>query len=332
MNEPKRVPVDEQKRLVAVLIDGDNISAKYLPLIVNEATRYGVASYKRVYGDFTSSQAAKWRNVIQDGSYSISPIQQFSNTKRKNATDTALIIDAMDMLYTSNIDVFCIISSDSDFTKLAVRLKESGKEVIGMGEKKTPRSFRAACTVFTDLEVLMEMDYARQEAESESDTVKTKDDILSEIENVIIEIITENNNKGRDTWLAEVGSRLQNKFSDFDVRKYGYSSLLMFIEEIEIFNVNRVSNTLYTVSLKDNSDTKNKVENYAIDCVKKAGKSGLDLGALGQKIHSKYPNFKLKEYGYSSLQKFIAGIASLKINKTEDDNRKNVVVKKVRRK
>lgn len=324
MNVQKRMMVDEQKRLVAVLIDGDNISAKYLPLIVSEATRYGVSSYKRVYGDFTSKQAAKWRNVIRDGSYSISPIQQFCNTKRKNATDSALIIDAMDMLYTSNIDVFCIISSDSDFTKLAIRLKESGKEVIGMGEKKTPSSFRSACTVFTDLEVLMEMEYTEDEEKAEA--VQAENDASrSKIENVIIEIITENANKGRDTGLAEIGSRLQNKFSDFDVRKYGYSSLLMFIEEIDTFVVQKVGNTLYTVSMKDNSDMKNKVVAYVVECVKKSGKTGIDLAALGQKIHSQYPNFKVKEYGYSSFQKFITGIDELKISKTYDENRKNVV-------
>jgi len=134
----------------AVLIDSDNISAKYITCILDEMTRYGVITYKRIYGDWTSAQMGKWKMELLENS--ITPIQQFSNTVGKNATDSALIIDAMDLLYTDNVDGFCIVSSDSDFTRLASRLRESGKEVIGMGEEKTPKSFRAACTVFTNLD------------------------------------------------------------------------------------------------------------------------------------------------------------------------------------
>ena len=119
-------------------------------------TKYGVITYKRIYGDWTSTQTSKWKNELLENS--ITPIQQFSNTVGKNATDSALIIDAMDILYTGNVEGFCIVSSDSDFTRLASRLRESGMEVIGMGEEKTPRSFRAACTVFTNLEILIDQD------------------------------------------------------------------------------------------------------------------------------------------------------------------------------
>ena len=138
----------------AVLIDADNISSKYIAYILDEMTKYGVITYKRIYGDWTSPQAGRWKDALMENS--IVPIQQFRNTVGKNATDSTLIIDAMDILYTGNVDGFCIVSSDGDFTRLASRLKESGMDVIGMGENKTPRSFRAACSVFTDLELLLE--------------------------------------------------------------------------------------------------------------------------------------------------------------------------------
>ena len=145
----------ENKRF-ALLIDADNISAKYISVILEELSTYGITTYKRIYGDWTSTQANKWKGELLENS--VIPIQQFSNTVGKNATDSTLIIDAMDILYTGNVDGFCIVSSDSDFTRLASRLRESGMEVIGMGEEKTPRSFRVACTRFVNLENLSNQD------------------------------------------------------------------------------------------------------------------------------------------------------------------------------
>ena len=145
----------EEKRF-ALLIDADNISAKYIAAIIDEMTKYGSITYKRLYSDWTNNQTVKWKKELLE--YSITPIQQFSNTVGKNATDSALIIDAMDILYTNSVEGFCIVSSDSDFTRLAARLRESGMEVIGMGEEKTPRSFRSACNVFTTLENLLDQD------------------------------------------------------------------------------------------------------------------------------------------------------------------------------
>ena len=216
----------EDKRY-AVLIDSDNISSKYISDILDEMTKYGVITYKRIYGDWTSTQANKWKKELMENS--ITPIQQFRNTVGKNATDSTLIIDAMDILYTNNVDGFCIVSSDGDFTRLASRLRESGMDVIGMGENKTPRSFRAACSVFTDLELLREQAH-EDEPDSKHVKKKASNNIIkqSKIENAIIEIIQENDNKGKQTGLGEIGSRLQKKYSDFDVRNYGYSSLSTF--------------------------------------------------------------------------------------------------------
>ncbi len=196
----------------AVLIDGDNISYKYLDSVFNEINKYGVATYKRIYCDFTRPQATKWRKFVKDAG--IQAMQQFNNTVGKNATDSTLIIDAMDILYSCNVDGFCIVSSDGDFTRLAIRLRESGMDVIGMGENKTPRSFRAACTVFADLELIYDA-----EVEDESDKnkfKKSKSNLIkvSEIENIIIEIINENSNRGRITGLGEIGSRIQKRYND----------------------------------------------------------------------------------------------------------------------
>ena len=221
----------EDKRY-AVLIDSDNISSKYITSILDEMTKYGVVTYKRIYGDWTSTQANKWKKELMENS--ITPIQQFRNTVGKNATDSTLIIDAMDILYTEKVDGFCIVSSDGDFTRLASRLRESGMHVIGMGENKTPRSFRAACTVFTDLELLLDQtldDTGKGGSKKKADKKAENMIPQSTIENDIIEIITENDNRGRETGLGEIGSRLQKKYSDFDVRNYGYSSLSTFIDE-----------------------------------------------------------------------------------------------------
>jgi len=307
--EKKEVKTDDER--YAVLIDSDNISSKYISSILDEMTKYGIVTYKRIYGDWTSTQANKWKRELMENS--ITPIQQFRNTVGKNATDSTLIIDAMDILYTGNVDGFCIVSSDGDFTRLASRLRESGMHVIGMGENKTPRSFRAACSVFTDLELLLDQ-YDEDDKEGRATKKKKKNEnVLTQktIQDAILEIITENDNSGKVTGLGELGSRLQKKYSDFDVRNYGYSSLSKFIDDMEGFKVEKVNSTAL-VSIDEDNDTKDKVVKYAIDCVKAEGSEGIDLGLLGQKIHKKFPNFNVKEYGYSTLSKFIYSIKELK--------------------
>ena len=200
---------------IAMLIDADNVSPKYIEPILDELSKYGNVTYKRIYGDWTSTNNAGWKEELLKNS--ITPIQQFSYTHGKNSTDSAMIIDAMDMLYTSELEGFCLVSSDSDFTKLASRLRESGKTVIGMGENKTPAPFRKACDIFTVLELLME------DSTGENDAVAR-----GQIEEAVIRIITENENNGRETGLGEVGSRLVKLYPDFDVRRYGYSLLSPF--------------------------------------------------------------------------------------------------------
>ena len=303
----------EDKRY-AVLIDSDNISSKYIASILDEMTKYGVVTYKRIYGDWTSSQANKWKKELMENS--ITPIQQFRNTVGKNATDSTLIIDAMDILYTHSVDGFCIVSSDGDFTRLASRLRESGMHVIGMGENKTPRSFRAACTVFTDLELLLDqtVDVTSSKSGSKSKSSKKVENVIPQktIENDIIEIITENDNRGKETGLGEIGSRLQKKYSDFDVRIYGYSSLSTFIDETAAFDVKKKDSTVF-VALHTDKDMKKRVKRFTIDRVAESGTKGIELGHLGQKIHEEFPNFNAREFGYATLSKFIYGIKDLKV-------------------
>ena len=295
---------------LALLIDSDNVSAKYLDGIFDELSKYGVITYRRIYGDFTTQNNARWSNKLLEKS--IIPIQQFSQASGKNATDSALIIDAMDLLYNSNVDGFCIVSSDSDFTRLASRLRESGKIVIGMGETKTPDSFRAACTVFTELENLLEAEHGENATKKEN------------IEKDIINIITQNDNQGKATGSGEIGSKLQNKYPDFDIRTFGYSQLTRFLEDMPALKVNKEDSTV-TVSLRDESSDEAQVIADIVGIVQKKGRA-MGLATLGQEIRKKHPNFNVKIFGYSQLYKFIDSIPNLKV--TGDNTERRVTYKK----
>ena len=181
--------------------------------MTDELARFGNLTIKRIYGDFTKSSMNGWKDVLLENA--ISPIQLYNYTTGKNATDSSMIIDAMDILYSRNVDGFCIVSSDSDFTRLAIRLRESGMHVIGMGEQKTPKPFSTACNAFKYLEIL-----ADEELQSTSDNEKVE---LKTLESAIIRIITENANLQDEINIGELGSRLLNRYPDFDVRNYGYS-------------------------------------------------------------------------------------------------------------
>ncbi|MDD2414156.1 MAG: NYN domain-containing protein [Eubacteriaceae bacterium] len=306
----------EEKKF-AILIDGDNISARYIAGILDEMTNYGIATYKRIYGDWTSTNASKWKDELL--SNSITPIQQFSNVSGKNATDSALIIDAMDILYGGAVDGFCIVSSDSDFTRLASRLRESGMIIIGMGEEKTPGAFRNACTKFVSLENILDSYEQDLEAEQETPAAgvsprQRKPARVSRkaIENTIASIITENENNGKLTGLGEVGSRLNNKYPDFDVRNYGYSLLSKFLEESSRFVVTKGGRAM-TVSLGQSEDSHRQVEDFVTQKVRQAGRDGIELGYLGNMVHDVFPGFRFKDKGYSKFSKFVQSIAAIRI-------------------
>ncbi|MDO4290447.1 MAG: NYN domain-containing protein, partial [Eggerthellaceae bacterium] len=237
----------------ALLIDADNVSARYIKPILNELSKYGTVTVKRIYGDWTLTLHAKWKDALLENS--ITPIQQFGYTQGKNATDSAMIIDAMDILYTDSVDGFCIVSSDSDFTRLASRLRESGRMVIGMGEKKTPTPFRRACDVFTTLELLVEK---RRDAGGNGAPAMSKD----EVEQAVVDIITDNQNNGKATGLGEVGSRMLKRYPDFDVRSYGTNLLSKLLSEFTRVRIIKDHSSV-TVELAEGAEKSSEKKEHA---------------------------------------------------------------------
>lgn len=230
----------EKDRKIAVLIDADNVSEKYIKYIFDEISNHGTPTYKRIYGDWTSPYLGTWKTVLLN--YSITPIQQYSYTTGKNATDAALIIDAMDILYSQHVDGFCIVSSDSDFTKLAARLREAGMYVIGMGEKKTPTPFIAACEIFKYLEVLAAPPTSPNETGVEVRIEKpeaSKDGMtnLEDLKEAIQIIVTKSSDEDGWVFLGEVGKKLNKRYPDFDTRNYGFSKLTPLIASLKTFEI-----------------------------------------------------------------------------------------------
>lgn len=227
---------------MAVLIDGENVSDKYLKFIFEELSNYEEdITYKRIYGDWTNNRLGSWKKVLLD--YSIIPIQQYSYTTGKNSTDSALIIDAMDILYSGDVTAFCIVSSDSDFTRLASRLRESGMRVVGMGERKTPKAFIAACESFKYLEVLSssikaeETDDSKNEEKSSEVSQNTDNDDIANVVPIIRRIVEETSDESGYIYLGTVGNILQRKLSDFDVRNYGFKTLTQLVKAAKIFTL-----------------------------------------------------------------------------------------------
>ena len=228
----------ENDKKIAVLIDADNVSDKYIKFIFDEMSNHGTPTYKRIYGDWTKPQLASWKSVLLN--YSITPIQQYSYTTGKNSTDSALIIDAMDILYSKNVDGFCIVSSDSDFTRLAARLREAGMYVIGMGEKKTPTPFISACEKFKYLEVLAGSitdvsvnDEMLEKQQVPKEGLANRSEVIKSIKNIIDERSDEEGWIG----LGEVGTKLNMRYPDFDTRNYGHSKLSSFILSLNKFEI-----------------------------------------------------------------------------------------------
>lgn len=307
----KGIPYMEER--YALLIDAENVSAKYIKPILDELSKYGNVTYKRIYGDWTKSQSASWKEVLLQNS--ITPIQQFSYTYGKNATDSAMIIDAMDMLYTNDLEGFCLVSSDSDFTKLASRLRESGRTVIGMGESKTPTPFRKACDIFTELELLLD----------DIKDGKKNEVTKGQIEESVIKIITENQNNDKETGLGEVGSRLVKLYPDFDVRRYGYSLLSKFLETFPKLKLKQ-DGTQVTVMLYEDKSRKEMLEEFIIQQIKEAGVQGILLGTLGNRIHYKFKDFKVRDYGYSQFKQYVQSLHNVEVE--EEDERYWAVYKK----
>ena len=244
----------EKDTRIAVLIDGDNIPSAYVKEMMEEIAKYGNPTIKRIYGDWTNPKLNKWKKVLLENA--ITPIQQYGYTVGKNATDSAMIIDAMDILYSGKVTGFCIVSSDSDFTRLATRLREAGMAVYGMGEKKTPKPFIVSCDKFIYIEILK-----AQEEEEEvivavngSGTTKTKTRVKRKTKKSTVEKITPkvvrllmntiSDCADEDGWafLGDVGGLIQKKQPNFDSRNYGFLKLTPLINSIGKFEIERREN------------------------------------------------------------------------------------------
>ena len=220
---------DVENRVVALLIDADNISPKYLHIILKEAQNYGSVNIKRIYGDW-SERKESWKPLLLKNS--ISPIQQYAYVAGKNASDVAMIIDAMDILYSGIVDGFVIASSDSDFTRLAIRLREAGKLVVGMGESKTPRAFVNSCEEFKTLDVLYSNTFPQADGEDNVDGgEETSITPLSEIKKTMFDIVDACSDYEGKMLLAQLTPQVRKYYPDFDFRNYRCNKLKEFIEQ-----------------------------------------------------------------------------------------------------
>lgn len=223
----------ESTNKLAVLIDADNAQAAIIEGLLAEIAKYGTANVKRIYGDWTQPQLNRWKEILLQ--HSIQPIQQFGYTRGKNSTDSALIIDAMDLLYTGKFDGFCLISSDSDFTKLAARIREAGLLVYGFGEQKTPEPFVSACDKFIFTEVLQDDEDEKTPSRKRKTTKELKQD--TKLINLIRNAIKASSDESGWAHLAPVGSYLAKASAEFDPRNYGYSKLGELISAIQLFEM-----------------------------------------------------------------------------------------------
>lgn len=226
---------------LAVLIDGDNIPSAYVKEMMEEIAKYGNPTIKRIYGDWTNPRLNKWKTVLLENA--ITPIQQYGYTQGKNATDSAMIIDAMDVLYSGKVGGFCLVSSDSDFTRLATRLREAGMQVFGIGEKKTPNPFIVACDKFIYIEILKNQSQNSSdnvnEADSDSESKNTIDKITAKDIRFIAATIDDVADDDGWAFLGDVGSLLQKKQPNFDSRNYGFQKLTPLISSINSVEVER---------------------------------------------------------------------------------------------
>jgi len=227
---------NQTQNKLAVLIDADNAQPAILDGLVAEIAKYGVASMKRIYGDWTNPKLKGWKDMLLD--YAIQPVQQFEYTRGKNSTDSAMLIDAMDLLYTEKLDGFCIVSSDSDFTRLASRIREAGLMVLGFGEKKTPKPFVSACDKFTYTEILRKDDTATALKKKPSVSKLRNDTKLVNLLRAAVE-----NAAGESGWayLGNVGNSISNQAPEFDPRNYGYAKLGDLVKAIGLFEINERS-------------------------------------------------------------------------------------------
>ncbi|MBP3736381.1 MAG: NYN domain-containing protein [Lachnospiraceae bacterium] len=308
---------------IALLIDADNISSRYITGILSELSKYGKITVRRMYGDWSQDRLHGW--LKSSSRYSLTPVMQPNNTPGKNASDIGLIIDAMDILYTGDVQGFCIVSSDGDFNKLATRLREAGKVVIGMGETKTPESFRVSCERFIFLNIVDDDNAETEDASKtkskssrrKSATAKKSRAAAAEtaevppavaepsavydaedseeasftdkatIEDAIVKMITDNNVDGKETGLGEIGSRLVKIFPDFDIRNYHYTKLSEYLKDFPSLSVANRDNAVW-VSLKSSPDS--EIETQIARIFERNKTREMDIGQLKSELQDLNPS------------------------------------------
>lgn len=323
----KNIDDSSHDRKFAVLIDADNISCKYVQYLLDEITNYGVVTYKRVYGDLTKNHNKKWEEASLE--YSLMPFQQFNYTTGKSSTDSAMIIDAMDILYSGNVDGFCIVSSDSDFTRLALRLREAGCEVIGMGERKTPKPFVKACSQFKYLDIIAEKTN-EQDGSADSNDISSSDDndtmtitpkktILKTIRKILNDSDFEPNQNGYN--MGELNKRLLKIHSDFDPRNYGYTRLSVFLNSFDNFEVEsgyiKPNDKDDKGNLPKIKTIKSAVSNFIAE---QGSNDGVDIKEIKTFLEKRYKGFDISDYGYVKFSTFLKDFGNLKLTHAGSHN------------
>lgn len=265
----------------AVLVDAENVSPKYINIIFDEASNYGVTTYRRIYGDWTSTRNNGWKEILLDNS--ITPIQQYSYTDGKNASDSAMIIDAMDILYTANVDGFIIVSSDSDFTRLASRLRESGMNVIGMGESKTPSAFISACNSFKYLDIL----FSSLDSD-EDDTSDSEEETQSNGHN--FNISQKGSKKNHEN------NRKQYNYSRKNRKRQSHDSQTRANKPQPQTKITTIRKALKTIILENSDDD-----------------SWISLANLGNHLSKRFPDFDVRNYGHKKLVTFVQSLGDFEI-------------------
>lgn len=302
--------LSNERMQFAVLIDADNISSKFAATIFEELEKYGLSTYRRIYGNWSKANGWSEGMLLE---YSIMPVQQFSYTTGKNATDMAMVIDAMDILFKNKVQGFCLVTSDSDFTRLAMRLREENMFVLGMGESKTPVALTRACNKFIHLNLVAEQNKASGDNDMLDAEVSDEQNVtpISEVRQVILAAI--NDNGGKQVDLAQIGNRLNDKFSDFDVRNYGYYKLSTMVdEEMSDVRVRKINNQHYVERIT--TLAKEELEQEICRMIEKNGGVIDNLATLNDELHKKYKQLDFRQFGYNRISSFLRSLKSVTVH------------------
>lgn len=300
---------------IALLIDADNISPKYIETVFDELKNIGTVTIKRIYGDWTQEQSKSWKSLLP--AYALIPMQQYAYTQGKNSTDSAMIIDAMDILYSKEVDAFCLASSDSDFTRLAARLREEGKQVIGMGESKTPKAFVSACDSFRYLDVLSG---DTESADSGASSITPRKEIKTEILSILSQ-----KEVGARVQISVIKDALQRKYPDFDERNYGFSKFSVFLKSFNAFKILPDTHRNTLCICQEYSAQKAEIEQFVLQQLRKSRGNRLNIGEINSRITERFPDFSVKSLGYKQIKLFLSDIDGVEIENCDLVLKKEVI-------